>query len=95
MKDFGKLKCKFTGHELNPGRPEDFQVYINENQKYLKAFDIHKYNFDYENFCRFIIPHKHFPETKMFCAITQKIINKDPREIILHYNGKGYLHSIH
>ena len=59
VNDYGKIKCTITGHEINPGNVDDFKRHISQNTKYIVA--VKNGDFEFENFCKFIIPHKRFP----------------------------------
>ena len=64
---YGKMKCNLTGHEINPMNVADFVEYITKSPKYLQALYNSEFDFD---FCKFIIPHKQHPSTKLYCTIT-------------------------
>ena len=84
-KDYGKITCKLTGHQLN--NEKDLLTYISSNSKYQLA--IQNCSFDF-NFCKFIVPHKS-NKNKMFCLITRCEMNKTKEDVLKHYNGKSYI----
>ena len=85
--DFGKITCKFTGHQVNANDTE-FKQYVTTNHKYLT----HCANegFDFDSYSKFIVPHKQHPKHKMFCLITRREVNRNRSDLILHKNGKHF-----
>ena len=90
--DYGKIQCIFTNHELNPDNEKEFDNFVKTNKSYRAS--LMDEGFDFENFCKFIIPHKSEPKKKMFCTITRNNINRTKNDILLHRNGKDYCKSI-
>ena len=77
---------------MNPANEDEFESFVRTNKSYLAQLT--NKDFDFENYCKFIIPHKTEPTRKMFCTITRHNINKTKTDILLHRNGKDYCKSI-
>lgn len=81
-----RIQCDVTGHEL-PLDVEQIKAHISAS-KFKKALEWYKY--DYSPFLPYIVPHKS-NNKKLFCTLTKQELNKIPKEVEKHVNGKRFL----
>lgn len=81
-----KIRCSLTKHEMKPNAKE-IQQYI-QGEKFKKAMEW--YTYDYTKFLPEIVPHKSNPH-KLYCTITKQELNKIPKEVEKHIQGKRFL----
>jgi len=88
LKD-GRVVCSLTNHCMVPTIPIITQ-YVNGN-RYKKAKESECY--DFEKHQPYIISSNRHPK-RLYCTITQMEINKIPKEVEAHVNGKYYKHKL-
>lgn len=80
-----RIKCLITAHEM-PARADAVLAYLN-GKRFKKAKEW--YTQDFSKYLPYIIPYKKNP-AKLFCKLTRLQLNKIPREIEKHTQGKRY-----
>lgn len=86
-KDKVKVRCALTGHEM-PAKLSLLKTYASSNKKFLRAKE--EFGYDFKKHEPYIVEHKKFPGTKLYCLLTSKSLNKIAKEIEAHVNGKKY-----
>ena len=81
-----RIKCLITPHEM-PARADVVEVYLNGN-KFKKAKEW--YSQDYSKYEPFLVQDKK-NKFQLFCKITRLRVNKIPKDVEKHVNGKRFL----
>ncbi|XP_074655273.1 surfeit locus protein 2-like [Tubulanus polymorphus] len=85
----GKLKCHYTGHEMNVNVAA-IETYV-KGRKYKKAAAIAAI----EKYKPHIVPSgKKGRESQLFCTLTLRHLNKEPGHLERHVNGKRYKRAL-
>lgn len=80
-----RIVCSLTGHEMPP-EAKSILAHI-EGKKYKKALEW--YSHDYSKYEPYIVSHKS-DDKKLFCLLTKQPLNKIPKEVENHFNGKRF-----
>jgi hypothetical protein len=85
-----RIKCSITQHEM-PARFDAVDQYLKGSQ-FRKA--VEWYSFDFTKYAPEIVPHK--DDNKfLFCTITKTKLNKIPKEIEKHIQGRRFKRYSH
>ena len=80
-----KIICSLTSHEM-PARADVVYKYVN-GEKFKKALEW--YSCDFSQYLPYIVEHNE-GKNKLFCTLTKQILNRIPREVEKHVNGKRF-----
>lgn len=81
-----RVQCLLTGHEM-PLNTIAIQQHLSSN-KFKKAQEW--YSKDYSIYLPYLVPHKSGDSRKLFCILTRTTLNKIPKEIKKHVEGKKF-----
>mmetsp|Transcript_9518 Transcript_9518/g.10522 ORF Transcript_9518/g.10522 Transcript_9518/m.10522 type:complete len:199 (+) Transcript_9518:33-629(+) len=82
-----RVKCEVTDHEMPPRLDVIKQHFNGKKYKKMKK-QANKGQFDYTEY-EYIVLHPRDP-TKLFCELTQTLLNKDEDAVKKHVNGGKY-----
>uniref|UniRef100_A0A3P9J1X1 Surfeit 2 n=1 Tax=Oryzias latipes TaxID=8090 RepID=A0A3P9J1X1_ORYLA len=85
LTDNKKIKCTLNGHEL-PCNLTELQNFT-EGKKYKKLSS--RAEFNYSQYEPHIIPSTKQPN-QLFCKLTLRHLNREPRHVLIHINGKRF-----
>lgn len=80
-----KIVCKLTQHEME-SKVDVVEQYIH-SKKFKK--ELEWYTFDYSKYQPFIVEHKS-NRKRLYCNVTNTILNKIPTQIERHVNGRKF-----
>mmetsp|Transcript_27572 Transcript_27572/g.36163 ORF Transcript_27572/g.36163 Transcript_27572/m.36163 type:complete len:301 (+) Transcript_27572:202-1104(+) len=80
-----KVHCNVTGHDL-PLQVDQIKKHMT-SKKFLKQRDW--YSYDYREYEPYIKPHR-FDSRKLYCIVTQRTLNKIPKEVKAHFEGRKF-----
>ncbi|CAI8008746.1 Surfeit locus protein 2, partial [Geodia barretti] len=85
----GVVVCSLSHHEM-PGRAEVVRAYVDGKKfRTLKA----EKDFDFGRLQPYIIPSRK-RKRQLFCALTNRYMNRKPAEVELHLKGKRYRRAL-